>query len=153
MDRVRSVPFTLAFLESLDLVEPRAIEYVTQVVRLMEAPSEEGRPYHAYGFRDDHGPLWGWGVLPFWEGVGELWMVFDRRAGSFIFQIVREARARLERLERDFVRLQGSFPIDTPGLRRMGRLLGFEEEGILRNYGLRGEGDYIMCSRIRRCRP
>lgn len=144
MSKIVSATFTIEFLDALDLVDPRAYPYVRQVVE------------HEYlrfcgAYTDEAGPLWAWGVVPLWNGVGDLWMVFDRRAERYVFRIVREAQMKLIQLQevhRHFVRLQGQHPADSQGLRKLARLLGFQEEGILRQYGLGGEGDYVMTSRI-----
>ena len=61
----------------------------------------------------------------------------------------RSAREGLARMERvyGYRRLQGQWHVDCPCV-KLAKMMGFEQEGILCQYGHHGEGDYIMSSRI-----
>lgn len=133
---------TKRFIEAIDPVWPQGIPYVAQAI-------ECGFTEHTQAWMDAaHDPLWAWGVVPMWEGVGAVWLLFDRRANRYVFRIVREARKYMAQVEASgYRRLQGEFACEAP-TRRLADFFGFQTEGILRNYGLNGEGDYVMVSRI-----
>lgn len=137
---IRRTPLGHHFIDRIDPVWPEGVQYVRDVVN---------RGYHeiAEAWRDDEGPLWAWGVVPLWDGVGSVWLLFDRRASRRAFRIVREGRRYLGELDRmGFRRLQGEVHPDAP-TRKLAKSLGFSEESVLRNYGIGGEGDYTMLAR------
>ena len=139
---IRPATLDHAFLDQLDPVWPDGLRYVRQAIDLKMTEL-------SWAYQDEEGPVWAWGLVPCWNGVGEVWMAFDKRASRHIFQIVRHARDKLRRVERvyGYRRLQGQWHVDCP-CAKLAKMMGFEQEGILRQAGLHGEGDYIMASRI-----
>jgi len=137
---IEQTTFGTQFLERLDPVFPGGLAYVQDVVKTQMTA-------YCRAYRDEIGPVWAWGVVPMWKGVGSVWMIFDRRAPKHAFRIVREARIYLEELDTTFKRLQGEIHEDAPTF-RLASLFRFEQEGVLRNYGMDGVGDYVMTARI-----
>ena len=138
---LRPATFDHAFVDAIDPVWPEGVYYVRQVL-------DHGLLTYAYAFEDDDGPAFAMGLVPYWKGVGAVWMLFDKRSPRFAFFIVRRSRALLEMLERDhgYRRIQGEWHVDCPS-GTLARMMGFQIEGILRNYGPNGEGDYVMAAR------
>ena len=129
------------FIDRIDPVWPAGVPFCHQVV-------DQHRTQYCYAYEDQDGPLWAWGVIQMWEGVGSVWMIFDLRAHRSVFRIMREARISLKDMEtQGFKRLQGEIHVDAP-TRRIASILGFDTEGILRQYGIGGEGDFVMVARI-----
>jgi len=138
---IREVPFSADFMGQIDPVWPDGVTFVQQALQF-------NLTEYSQAFEDDDGPLWAWGVVPLWEGVGSVWLLFDRRANRSAFRIIREAKKYAAFLEGSgFKRLQGEFHCDAP-TGRLAAMLGFQREGILRNYGMKGEGDFVMVARI-----
>ena len=139
---IRPATLDHAFLDQLDPVWPEGLRYVRQAVDLKMTEL-------SWAYQDEEGPVFAFGLVPSWDGVGEVWVAFDRRAPRHIFRIMRQADDKLRHLERvhGFKRIQGQWHIDCP-CAKLAKKLGFEQEGILRQAGLHGEGDYIMASRI-----
>ena len=137
MSHVLKCPFEQWFLDNVDPVWEDARSYPQQVLSL----TESGVPNYSAAYVDLQGdPLWAWGVFPYWKGVGEVWMLFDKRATRYSFQIVRRARVMLEFLEETnyggwgFTRIFGQFDTRLKSNYRLAKLLGFQEEGLLRKY-------------------
>lgn len=102
--------------------------------------------YHETVLFDDT-PIAIWGVNPMWEGVCDLWIVFDTEAPRHLLSLFKLAKTRLSWLEeRGFRRIEAKFFVGAPTL-PLAEKLGFEVEGFLKNYGLHGEGDYVMIAR------
>lgn len=139
--------FDEGFLEAVDPVWEDARSYPAHVLRLRDAGA---RSYSAaYYEKSSAQPVWAWGVFPYWEGVGEVWMLFDKRSEDHAFEIVREARATLARLERapwNFVRIFGQFDTRVRANYKLARLLGFREEGLMRKFD--GKHDFSLYARV-----
>lgn len=80
------------------------------------------------------------GAVPRIPGVCEVFllsskdMAFEQYKTGFAKQVKKEVLA----FKSEFRRIQ-SISLDTPTLRRWHEFLGFEEEGTLKNYGMKGE--------------
>jgi hypothetical protein len=99
---------------------------------------------------DDEGlPVCVWGILPLRPAVAEAWAVVDRSAKRHRDQVFEMAALQLGVLERGMSlrRIQGAVREDfAPGLRFVERL-GFEREGLMKNYGEAGQGNYYLYAR------
>lgn len=100
-----------------------------------------------------NGPVAAWGVNEKWQCVGEVWLAIDQGViGNFgvTRDLIRLGRERLRILEEEFgfLRLEAAFGVNVPTY-GLARLCGFEMEGLLKNYGLNGRGDYYLMSRTR----
>lgn len=91
------------------------------------------------------------GVRPMWAGVGEAWAVFSLEALDRPAALFRAAARGLAALEnaRGLRRIQATCHADHAAGARFLQALGFEREGLLRRYGLRGEGNYHLYARAR----
>ena len=76
------------------------------------------------------------GVIIYWEGVGEVWILLSPKIRKFPIQMVRCIRKMYEKhsTDRSFRRLQCVVSIDFPQGQKMVESLGFEKEGLLRKY-------------------
>jgi len=140
------VPFGHEFLDRMDPVFPEGMRYVRQVADIeLSAP---GSCFVA-AFEDDT-PMLVIGLLQLWNGVGEVFIVIDKklvRSGNF-FQAMRLGRTMLETFEdAGYRRLQGQWRVDCP-CGKLARMMGFQREGILRNAGYNGVGDYVIAARV-----
>lgn len=122
--------------------------YPQQVLKLEAA----GVPSHSAAFiqsaLEGPYPLWAWGVFPYWEGVGEAWMYFDKRAAGHALRIIREARKFIARVEGEhgFHRIFGQFDTRITANYKLAKILGFEEEGLLRKHV--ADHDYASVARV-----
>jgi len=133
--------FTHEFIDAIDPAWPRGVKFCHDVI-------DNEMTEFCQAFHDTHGPLCAWGVIQNWDRVGSGWLLFDKRAPQYIFCIVREVRNFLGELEdAGFKRIQGEIHESAPTL-RFASFFGFEKEGVLRNYGLGGVGNYAMVARI-----
>ena len=142
--------FDQHFLDEVNPVWEDARSYPQQVIKLTLAGAinysaaywEEYPPFPAH-------PVWAWGVFPYWEGVGEIWMLFDKRAENHTFKIVREARRAIALLEGplwSFHRIFGQFDTRVTANYKLARLLGFREEGRMRKFD--GEHEFSLYARV-----
>ena len=143
---LEEVPFGHEFLDRIDPVFPEGMRYVRQVADL-----EVKQPGFALvlAFEDDGVPLLVVGAVPLWPGVGEVFTVIDRKlvpSGNLRFA-VSIAKVMLQGLEESgFKRLQGQWRMDCP-CGKLAKVMGFRQEGILRNAGYGGKGDYVIAAR------
>lgn len=91
------------------------------------------------------------GVRPLWPGVGEAWAVFSLEALDRRVSLFRAAARGLAALEdaQALRRIQATCHADHAAGARFLQALGFEREGVLRRYGLHGEGNYFLYARTR----
>lgn len=131
----------------MTLAYPSSRSYALQVLNLQE----HGRASHCYAYQEGGLPLYAWGALPYWTGVAELWMVVDERMNkrTYMRPLIDQIALELDLLveEFHFHRLFGQYEVKNVQSAKITRLLGFEREGILRQYGA-DKADFIMCARI-----
>lgn len=91
------------------------------------------------------------GVRPLWPGVGEAWAVFSLEALDRRFALFRATARGLATIEnrQGLRRVQATCHENHPEAARFLQALGFRREGLLRRYGLCGEGDYWLYARTR----
>lgn len=91
------------------------------------------------------------GVRPLWPGVGEAWAVFSAEAlmrPTALFRAALRGVAKIEDAQ-GLRRIQATCHADHEAGARFLRALGFRREGLLRRYGLGGEGHYWLYARTR----
>jgi len=76
------------------------------------------------------------GVVQFWNGVGEVWMVLGSKAAEHKIEVVRQARRVIEMafIELKLWRVQAVERVDFEDAIRFTKHLGFKTEGVLRKY-------------------
>lgn len=89
------------------------------------------------------------GIMPLWPGVGHAWAVLSEVALAHPVTLTRAVQRELARIERDhgLHRVQATVGETHVAGRRWLAWLGFEVEGLMRNYGPDGEGDYWLYGR------
>ena len=145
--KISVVPFRSYLLKIMDLNEfdklnlsqPNYLEY-------MDHASEQG---YGYCVIDDGKPMLCFGVVPYWPGVAELWLIPDKKKisehkikfhkGALQFMKLAAADLKLKRLQVTVSSLNVS------ALKWI-KSIYFEEEGILKHYGVDGS-DYKMFAR------
>jgi len=145
------MPFTQEFLDRVDPTWEDARSYPAHVLKLTEEGAESYSASYWEEPLHDLKPLWAWGVFPYWDAVGEVWMLFDKSAAGHAFEIVREARIVLDRLEKppwSFKRIFGQFDTRVTQNYKLAHLTGFYREGLLRNFGVGGEQDFSVYARV-----
>lgn len=90
------------------------------------------------------------GVSMFWEGVGQLWMRTGELAEQYPHALAKRAKNFVRSTEEclRLKRLQAVVLVENEVARRFICWLGFQAEGLLRNYGPEG-ADYIMFAKVR----
>lgn len=99
---------------------------------------------------DEEGhPVASFGITPLWEGVSEVWAMFDReRIGKYGVFLVKATRAFLNKQMEDHHRLQCFVYANNSKLTKFVENFGFEREGTMRKYGPTGE-DFYMYARVK----
>jgi len=140
---IHQVDFTCEFLEEIDPILYVSKIYAYRVIA-------DHRDQYSEAFSDEFGPLFAWGILELWQGVGDIWIVFDKRIQTtrHLRQMIRLAKKGMKTVEGlGFVRVQGQAKVNC-GTERLAHSMGFETEAVHRNYGLGGKGDFAMYTRF-----
>ncbi len=91
------------------------------------------------------------GVMPLWDGVGQAWSVLsDAVLKDHPIELSRRVKYWLSNVEKreGIYRIQAAIADGHwEGIRWI-KWLGFEHEGVMRNYGLQGHGDFHLYARI-----
>jgi hypothetical protein len=89
------------------------------------------------------------GIVPLWPGVGQAWAVLSDAALSHPVILTRAVQRELAHIETKLAlrRVQATVAEDHVEGRRWLAWLGFEVEGLMRNYGPGGNGDYWLYGR------
>lgn len=90
------------------------------------------------------------GVWPMWPGVGRAWSLISAAARKHPKTLYRSVKRCLETVEsRDEMhRIEATVRLGHPSAHSWIRHLGFEREGLMRNYGQFGMGDSHLYARI-----
>lgn len=89
------------------------------------------------------------GIVPLWPGVGQAWAVLSDTALAHPVTLTRAVEREMRRIESDhgLHRIQATVAETHVSGRRWLAWLGFELEGLMRNYGHGGAGDFWMYGR------
>ena len=89
------------------------------------------------------------GIVPLWPGVGHAWAVLSDTALAHPVALTRTVQRELARIEaeQNLRRVQATVAEDHVAGRRWLAWLGFEVEGLMRNYGHGGTGDFWLYGR------
>ena len=125
--------------DQLNLSQPNYLEYI-------DAAAQQG---YGYCVIDDGKPMLCFGVVPYWPGVAELWLIPDRKKisehkikfhkGALQFMKLVAADLKLKRLQVTVSSLNVS------ALKWI-KSIYFVNEGLLKHYGVDGS-DYKMFAR------
>ncbi len=92
------------------------------------------------------------GVWVLWPGVGAAWSMITKEAReSFpktLYKSVKQMLAAIEERD-DLHRIEATVRYGHPSAHSWIRHLGFEREGLMRNYGMFGVGDFHRYARLR----
>lgn len=88
------------------------------------------------------------GVLYFWKGVGEGWMLVTKRAKHYPLALIKIMKKGLEEAAREMKlqRIQATVKCGDPQALKLAKMLGFKIEGRMSKYGPDGK-DYFMLGR------
>lgn len=145
----------------------RLIEYHPDHLRdLMAGDLNDGAPENI-GYMVDfaeqlHQPGWSFsiihngqlvlccGVVDMWPGVGEGWFIASSYLHECKFPLIRIARKKMREVieTNDLWRLQCVVKTGWPAALRFAQHMGFEEEGIMKQYGPE-RGDYYRMAWVR----
>ena len=102
----------------------------------------------SYIFLEESKPIGAFGLVPFWAGVGEAWLMSTPQLEEKPLFMVKYFRRLTEELHTNGKLHRVQIMVnDTPALNRWAEVLGFTKEGVLRKYGLNGENQ-VMYSKI-----
>jgi len=89
------------------------------------------------------------GIVPLWPGVGQAWAVLSDEVLAQPVALTRAVQRELARIETEhgLRRVQATVAEAHFSGRRWLAWLGFEVEGLMRNYGPEGAGDYWLYGR------
>lgn len=99
----------------------------------------------------DGRPIGAGGVQVLYEGVGEAWtLLSDEIVSEHPMAMSRFAIQWMDRLQRTrgIVRIH-TICEDSETHLEWVKVLGFEPEGLMKNAGIGGKGDFWMCGRVR----
>lgn len=99
----------------------------------------------AYTVLVDGKPIVSAGVAPFGDGRGLAWALFAQCSGPHFVRLVRYIRRYLA--DTPFRRVEATVDTRFTAAVRLAKLVGFEIEGTMRQYGRDG-GDHHMMARI-----
>jgi len=91
------------------------------------------------------------GVITIHQGVGEIWLILEDNKSGNTFKIARSLKRLTDSIFRQsyFHRFQSRASADNKVENRFLRFLGFEKEGILKQFGLNRE-DYFVYGRVKK---
>jgi len=89
------------------------------------------------------------GVIFYWPGVGEGWMLVTKRARAYPLALIKVMKKGIDAASREMKlnRIHATVKCDDRQALRLAKILGFQVEGRLRRYGPDGK-DYFMCGRV-----
>tara|TARA_R100001463_G_scaffold32675_3_gene73063 strand:+ start:5391 stop:5834 length:444 start_codon:yes stop_codon:yes gene_type:complete len=90
------------------------------------------------------------GIVDMWPGVGEAWFIASSKIHDNVRPFIRFAKTDIMHrvtTDNNLWRVQGVCKADWPAARRFARLMGFEEEGLMRKYGPE-QADYIRIAKV-----
>jgi hypothetical protein len=130
------------FLAECDPIYDQPYEYAC---KYLETGQQD---YEAY-VTDEGLPVFAVGIYKLWPGVGTVWVLLDKRAPRYLKSILKLVRAGIPKAwAAGYKRIQGEFWEFVPTL-GLAEKCGFQVEGYLRNYGMGGEGNYFICSKVK----
>ena len=90
------------------------------------------------------------GVWPMWPGVGRAWSLISAAARKYPKALYSSVKRCLETIEArdDMHRIEATVRSGHPSAHSWIRHLGFQREGLMRNYGQFGIGDSHLYARI-----
>jgi hypothetical protein len=94
------------------------------------------------------------GVCPMWLGVARAWAMISQearqRCPKTLYSEVKRHLAIVEERD-DLTRIEATVRYGHPSAHSWIRHLGFEREGLMRNYGMGGIGHHHLYARTRAC--
>lgn len=105
----------------------------------------------AFSGFDERGEYFGsLGMCMFWDGVGKLWLILDKRISGFRKSFHKLIKSRVELWFEMYHmrRICTDVAVGDPRAIRWIESLGFEREGLQKSYGPNGE-DYFLYAMVR----
>jgi hypothetical protein len=89
------------------------------------------------------------GLVPLWKGVAEAWMLGSDDVGRHRIKVARQLRVMLDEVmwHRGIYRAQANIHHKFEKAIRLAEWLGFENEGLMRRFGIEG-ADYIRYAKV-----
>ena len=105
---------------------------------------------HGYTLTDDGVILGMGGIHKMWGRVAEGWFFISKQGKIKYKSVVKHTYYMFDVIEteNELDRIQASVSADDPTAIRFAKWLGFENEGLMRQYGVDG-GDYYRMARIK----
>lgn len=105
---------------------------------------------HAYAIHFDGRPVGCFGVWMHWESVGRAWTFLSDEAVAHPMALHRFVRQKLEAFisEEGMKRIEATVDPHHPAAIRWIERLGFQCEGLMRNYGPGGTPDTFLYARV-----
>jgi len=143
--KLRVVPFKKEHLSLLKLrdFELHRLEHIQQFPEVYE----HGAGYSVF---DNSGLIFCAGVIPYWKGVGEAWILCDVRVKHYIRELYFYTELYLDKIIDRYKlwRVQSSVMADYYAGHRFLERMGFKKEGLMRKYDWQGK-DYYLYARIK----
>ena len=89
------------------------------------------------------------GLVPLWKGVAEAWMISSDDVGRHQIKVARQIRTMFDDVmwQRGIYRAQANIHHKFEKAIRLAEWLGFEQEGLMRRFGVEG-ADYYRYARV-----
>lgn len=115
---------------------------------MMDASARFHADYPASTYMVDDTPVASFGITPLWDGVAEVWAVFDDRyIRDHGVMLVRSTKQFLDDLSEKYHRLQCFVFANNERLKKFVETFGFEQEGLMKKYGPTGD-DFYLYARV-----
>ena len=90
------------------------------------------------------------GLVPLWKGVAEAWMISSDDVGRHRIKVARQLRVMFDEVmwHRGLYRAQANIHHKFEKAIRLAEWLGFENEGLMRRFGIEG-ADYIRYAKVK----
>lgn len=143
--KLRVVPFKKEYLSLLKLrdFELHRLEHIRQFPEVYE---------HGVGYSvfDNRNLVFCAGVIPYWKGVGEAWIICDICVKHYIRELYHYTKLYLDKIIDIYKlhRVQSSVMVDYQAGHRFLERMGLQKEGLMRKYDWQGK-DYFLYARVR----
>lgn len=143
------LPFADQHIQAIEISQPEVLvhEKWGDTVKAIQAQAKLG--WSVTGFIGI-APVVCFGSIPIWHGVSEAWMVADDRARTKPVLMTKFGRVFADTLaiSQELHRLQITVRTTDKRAVKWAKVIGFEQEGVMRQYGPDGV-DYLLMSRCR----
>ena len=139
------MPFSPVHTTRLNVTQPEIVA-ASKFIDISQAIANQAALGPAVtGFLNSQ-PVCCFGFVPIWDGVGEAWLIVDDKARTKPIGLTKMGKVFFDILQISYRLHRVQIAVRTSDTRahKWALCLGFEQEGLMRNYGPDGADHYIM---------